>query len=590
MTTMRAFTARHHLAGVLLVAFLGGSLLVLSSPVQGQDKEKPQEKAKAPDKDKAPEKEKGQDKPKPSESPNALSDAEVVNFINEQLEKNWTENGIKPSPPATEYAWLRRIHLDLMGRIPHYDEVNAFFKRPKETRKAQTVKALIAHPDYAKNWANLWTVWLLTRNNIPGTDRENLRHWLEDGFAMGKKYDKMVVDLMTANGKANETSGTAPATNFILSHMGERVEQGKRGQEGQFEMVPVTSRATKLFLGIQTQCTQCHDHPFIDDRKQNQYWGVNAFFRQAERRPELIQTRGNRQVESYYELKENPSTNRDGGIYFEKRNGLLLKTTPTYLDGTKVGMTTGSRRDILAKMMVEDEFFAKAIVNRMWAHFHGRGFTNPIDDFGEHNPVSNPELLDYLAKAFVQSGYDLQRLQTWICSAKSYQLSSVANSTNAKADAEPYFSRMLLKAMTPEQLVDSIFIATSADQTRSSPQERRRMYDEWLRDFSVNFGDDEGNEATFNGTVIQALLLMNGGRLNEVIKLKPGSLLAKAMTIPNARSRLNYLFMSVLSRNPTDREASVALNMLRSQAKEPWVPWQDILWALLNSNEFFLNH
>lgn len=563
-------SARHHLAGLLLVAFMGWSLFGFSTTARGQDQEK--------------------DPPRPPESLNSLSDAEVVAFINSQLEKTWKENGLKPSAAATEHAWLRRVHLDLIGRIPHPDEIAAYFKRPKDGRKAQTIRALLAHPDYAKNWANVWTVWLLTRNNIPGTDRENLRRWLEDGFAMGKRYDKMVTELLTAQGKANEPTETAPATNFILSHMGERVEPGKRGIEGQFEMVPVTSRATKLFLGIQTQCTQCHDHPFLDDRKQNQYWGVNAFFRQTERRPENIQTRGNRNVEAYYELRDNPSLNRDGGIYFEKRNGLLLKSTPTYLDGTKLGTFTGNRREAFAKMLVEDEYFAKAIVNRMWAHFHGRGFTNPVDDFGEHNPESHEELLEYLAKAFVQSGYDLQRLQRWICSARSYHLSSVANASNLKSDAEPYFARMQLKAMSPEQLVDSIFTATHADQTRTTPAERRAMYNDWLRDFSVNFGDDEGNEATFNGTVIQALLLMNGPRLNEAIRNRPGSLLNRTMTIPTAQGRLNYLFLSVLSRPPTERESAVALNLLRTASRDPAAPWQDILWALLNSNEFFLNH
>lgn len=516
-----------------------------------------------------------------------VNDDAVVAFINEQIEKQWAENKITPSRNASDYEWLRRVHLDIVGRIPSVAEINAHLKLPYETRRRTEIKNLLKDEDYAKNWANLWTVWLITRTPTPGIDRKKLRLHLEMEFSTNTHYDAMVTKLLTASGKADENG----PVNFLLSHFGERIPQEKRDQEGQWEMAPATARTTKIFLGVQTQCTQCHDHPFIDSRKQSSYWGINAFFRQVERSPEVIMMRRQDTAGQHYTLRDNMNANPDGGVYFEKRNGLLLRTSPTWLDGTKLEVSTSlNRRQELARLLTKDEMFAKAIVNRMWTHFMGRGFTAAPDDFGEHNPVSHPELLDGLAKYFVQTDYDLQRLILWITRSKPYHLSSVANDTNKKHDAEPYFSRMLLKSMSPEQLVDSIFAATNAERTKATAAELETMYKSWLSDFSVNFGDDEGNEATFNGTVVQALLLMNGTKLNEAIKKQKGGTVMDAASMKPSMA-INRLYLSALSRPPNAAELNLALKLTGyNSTRDPATPYQDILWALINSNEFILNH
>ena len=139
--------------------------------------------------------------------------------------------------------------------------------------------------------------------------------------------------------------------------------------------------------------------------------------------------------------------------------------------------------------------------------------------------------------------------------------------------------------MTPEQLVDSIFTAINAEQTKASKEERRKLYDDWMKDFTVNFGDDEGNEATFNGTVVQALLLMNGSKLNDTTKAKAGSTAARAATMGGTNG-INHLFLAVLGRPASGNEIT-KVRALASAGKDPL---QDVLWALLNSNEFILNH
>lgn len=515
----------------------------------------------------------------------SLVDDEIINFINTTLEKAWSDNGIEPSKPATEYEWLRRVYLDVVGRIPTVQEIDSYLRLPTTTRRKQTVQALLRSDDYADSWASIWTVWLITRTSPPGISRSKLHEWLAEGFAVNKPYHQMVKELITAQGKCDENG----PVNFIAAWVGEPVPADYRSRDGHFDMVPLTSRITKVFLGTQIHCTQCHNHPFIDSRKQDQFWKFNAFLRQVKREPAVIQGNVKKTIGRFYTVTEDPGVNSAGSVFYEQRNGLVLRVAAAYLNGERPEkLEPGKRREILADFLIQDPMFAKALVNRYWAHFFGRGFCHPFDDFGEHNEVAHPELLDRLAQAFVQSGYDLRRLITWITLSKPYALSSISNKTNRSQDAAPFFARMQLKAMSPEQLVDSIFIATGADKTPKKPEERRKQYEDWLREFTVRFGDDEGNEATFNGTIVQALMLLNGPRINEAVRPAQGNTTWNAARL-GAIKGIDHVFLAALSRPPNAKERQTATLILK-QSKAPEVAYQDILWALLNSNEFFLNH
>jgi hypothetical protein len=316
-----------------------------------------------------------------------------------------------------------------------------------------------------------------------------------------------------------------------------------------------------------------------------------------ERQPAVIQAQNRMMSLQHYKLNDNMNANPESGVFYEQRNGLLKRSGAVWLDKNKPSLSSSSpRRRELARFITQDEYFAKSFVNRMWAHYMGRGFTNPVDDFGEHNPISHPDLLNRLAQDFVTSGYDTHRLIHWIVSSKPYQLSSIANASNIKPEAEPYFARMTLKSMSPEELVDSIFTATHFIQLKhaNNPQARRDEMAEWLRDFTVNFGDDEGNEATFNGTVVQALLLMNGKKMGEAVNSSRSVKYAMESSKP-----LDVLYLSALSRLPSDKEREVfnaAINPSGIYAsvylkdKERNKLYRDVLWALFNSNEFILNH
>ncbi|HMP17698.1 MAG TPA: DUF1549 domain-containing protein, partial [Gemmatales bacterium] len=289
------------------------------------------------------------EKPRPGEekTDSGLNDARTIAYINEQIEQAWKENKITPRAVANDSEWIRRAFIDTIGRVPSIipakvspkedpvaakGELTYFMERPASTRRSEVLRYLLNHEDYAKNWANIWTIWLITRTTQPGIDRGNLRSWLERQFGENRRYDEIVQDLLLAtatdrDGAASKIDKMAAPANFLLSHFGEMIPTERRQRDGQFEMVPATSRITRVFLGIQTQCTQCHDHPFIDDRKQGQFWGVNVFLRQLEREPANIMVQNQRmQSLQFYKLRDNPSLNPEAGVFYEQRNGLLKRS------------------------------------------------------------------------------------------------------------------------------------------------------------------------------------------------------------------------------------------------------------------------
>ena len=526
---------------------------------------------------------------------------EQVKVINEKIADKWKAEHLTPSPRASDYTFIRRVTLDIIGRIATVEEINKFLSDPPATRRSLLVDRLLQSEDYARNWATIWTVWLMTRS-ANATYREQMHLWLEEQFSKEScGWDKVVTGLLTATGRTTENG----AVNFILTHLGEPNPQDKINDEGQFQMVPVTSRTTRLFLGLQTQCTQCHDHPFKTQWKQRHFWETNAYFRQVERKGNPLMQRG-MAVAPELTLVENPSwnheednPNRPGVVFYEKRNGVLLSTAPLFLlnekDSKKNPPAPGKRREQLAELIVKNDQFAKAFINRMWHHFFGHGMNSPgaFDDFGEDNPVTHPELMDYLAKEFGDYQYNPRELIRWICNSDAYSLGSIANKTNEKTEAEPFFSRMLLKPMTPEQLFESLMVATQAE-VAETKDAKKKLRERWLQKLIVNFGDDEGNEATFNGTVVQALILMNGNEINEAISNKTKGPAAEMLKRKGVTQKMvmDHVYLAVLNRLPTAQESVDIPRRLRMRIpdKDPFAPWQDLEWALINSNEFILNH
>jgi hypothetical protein len=524
-------------------------------------------------------------------------------YINQMIRQGRQAHNLQPSAPATDGEWCRRLYLDLLGRIPSIDEVELYTHDRSPDRKQKLVSRLLSDDyveDYARNWSNVWTNILIGRppameDRRTMVDRDGMQKYLRDSFARNKPYDQFVRELVTANGdnKPGEPNFKGEV-NFLIGNM---AENG----------VNATAKTSKVFLGMQVQCTQCHNHPF-NEWKQNQFWELNAFFRQTKTRqaaqgrtPERVSQLVNSDFNGEPDAK-NVTNPAKAILYYELRNGILKSAYPVFVDGTEINphgkLKEVDRREELAKLITSSEYIDQAIVNRMWGHFFGYGFTKPVDDMGPHNPPSHPELLTKLANDFKSSSRDLKQLIRWIVLSEPYGLSSkTQKGKNDKDDPsigeKPMFSHFYLRQMTPEQLYESLTVATEASKASRNSEEQERMKTQWMRQFTIAFGTDEGDDnTTFNGTIPQTLMMFNGELIRRATAAEQSGFLERISgdaKLTNA-NKINYLFMATLARKPSKIEIDLANELLVARKGNPVAALQDVFWVTLNTGEFILNH
>ncbi len=519
--------------------------------------------------------------------------------IDASMASSWSENKIKPAPVEDELKWCRRVFLDVIGRIPSYDEFAEFSKDKSPYKKLTLVNRLINEDryteEYANHWSSVWTNILIGRNggmeNRSLTNRAGMQKYLRDCFAFNKPYNEMVMELVTATGSTKPgTEGYNGATNFLAMKVND--ENGTQA----------TAAVSRIFLGLQVQCTQCHNHPF-NQWKQQKFWEFNAFFRQSRALRRYVAGSTNRDVDHVEIVNEDFAGEgrrpEKAEIYYQLRNGKSMVAYPAFVDGTEIGksgyVSQVNRRDELGKLMMESPFLDKSIVNRMWAHFLGYGFTKPIDDLGPHNPTAQPELFDELSADFRTASYDLKQLIVWITMSQPYQLSSKITKDNQSDDPAlgeaPKFSHFYTRQMTAEQLFQSLAIATQANR-KGNLEEQQKKREDWMRQFVVAFGTDEGDEATsFNGSIPQTLMMFNGDLIRVAISTEAGSWLhAMVQNKSTNAEKIQYLYMAGLGRRARPEEINVAQQLLIARKNDVGGMLQDLWWAILNSNEFIFNH
>ena len=539
-----------------------------------------------------------------------------VREINLHLRRAWSDENIAPSAKATDGEWCRRVYLDLLGRTPSVVELRKFTSGREPDRRVELLNDLLYDEkyieEYARNWTTIWTNVLIgrtggnERNSL--TNREGMQKYLRDCFARDKPYDDMAFELVTATG--SNTPGEQ-SFNGAVNFLAMKVNQEKG--------TLATAATAKIFLGLQVQCTQCHNHPF-NEWKQQKFWEFNAFFRQTSSKRQFVP--GTREVSSANLVNEDfagedtVSNPFKAAIYYELRNSRLRVAYPVFIDGTAIGQSgyvkDTNRRLELGKLILQSDYLDKMIVNRYWAHFMGYGFTKPVDDMGPHNPSTHPELLDYLGQQVRKNSYNLKELIRWIALSEAYSLSSKINKSNERDDPQlgqpPKFSHFYLRQMRAEELYESLLIATRVGETGASYEEQEREKGRWLNQFVTAFGTDEGGESTtFDGTITQTLMMFNGGMIRSATSAGRGSFLwdiAHNGLTPS--ETIEYLFLAALARKPTPAEVDVANQLLTARAGDQFAPeqprrpvnaeraglgaLQDIWWAVLNSNEFILNH
>ncbi len=532
------------------------------------------------------------------------SDTTIITTIYKHIRAGWENNEIQPSDRAEDGEYARRVALDVVGHIPSYAELQEYLNDQSPDKRRKFVDQLLDQEGYVRNWTTIWGNLLVGRANNRGGGRAPLDKWLRTAFYKNLPYDEFVRQLLTAEGESEDNGAVV----FLASHLNDM-------------QVPATAITARLFLGRQVQCTQCHNHPF-NDWQQSAFWGMNAFFRATNRR-------GNPRNGVAISDREFAGS---GVVYYEKRNGEQRAVFPTYVDGTMVTEFSKSPRETLTDFVLDPKKteLSEAIVNRMWGHFFGYGFTKPVDDMGPHNTPSHPELLKYLAKEFQDSRYDLKRLMRWITASDAYNLTSRLNDTNKidepAAGETPLFSHVYLKQFRAEQLYDSLLIATAADKSGRNDEQAEGQRRQWLQQFVTTFGTDENDEqTTFNGTIPQALTLMNGQLIRDALNGGDGSFLRRVLDAPSGRpdektvaskakpktppvkappakanavtqrsavpKKIETLFLVALSRKPSEEELQALNNVFqKSGYTDPIQGLQDVFWAVLNSNEFIINH
>ena len=524
-----------------------------------------------------------------------------VKFINEQVAAGWKDAKIEPSAVATDGEWCRRVYLDVVGRIPSVVELESFDRSSTTNKRLDLVNQLLGDDfvdEYARNWTGVWTTTLIGRDlENKMVNREGMRQYLRRAFSKNISYEQFVIDLVTASGSsAPGTENFNGAVNFLSGKMEENGAQA-------------TAKTAQVFLGLQVQCTQCHNHPF-NKGKQNQFWEFNAFFRQSKA---LRKFEGTRDIQSI-ELVDEDFAGEGGNVqeaelFYELRNGLTKVAYPVFIDGTEISksgylpakMDDGTpygahRRQELATMIVASPFMPKAIVNRMWGHFLGYGFTKPIDDLGEHNAPSHPELLDGLAERFREQSFDIKELTKWIVLSQPYSLSSKSTQSNKGDDPsmgeKPKFSHFYLRQMKAEELYESLLVATEADELRGGGEAAAKKKDEWLNQFVIAFGTDEGDDSTtFNGSIPQVLMMFNGDLIKSATSTGKGGFLDKiASSSMKNPEKINALYRAALARVPSAGEVKMANSLIIARKGDAVGALQDVWWAVLNSNEFIINH
>ncbi len=495
------------------------------------------------------------------------TEREMSARVDALLAETWAREQIQPSQPASDAEFLRRVTLDLTGIIPKVLEVREFLGDSRPDKRSRLIERLLnptATPRHATHFANIWrNIMLPPDTNVQrfGGDA-GFQSWLREQFANDVPYDKMVTELLVATGAANQTG---PALFYTA-----------------LELKPedVAASTSRIFLGTQIQCAQCHDHPF-DHWKRKDFWGYAAFFARLQR-----PARGNATQVAEAATGEVKLPDSDEVV------------PPQFLGGDLSGdEADATRRQRLAAWLTsaDNAYFARATVNRVWALLFGRGIVEPVDDFGKHNPPSHPQLLDELAEDFVASGFDVKRLIRTLANTNAYQLSSESLVTTE--DRPALFARMAIKTLTAEQLYDCLYegmrVRDGRTSTTTSQFGGSRGFDQNKQNFLNKFRAPTQGATEYQAGIPQALTLMNGAIIRQATDLAQSDLLI-ALEAPffTDERRVEILFLSTLSRMPHahERERTVSYVEKGGTTGDRQRALGDVLWALLNSAEFILNH
>lgn len=544
--------------------------------------------------------------------PMTITSSELDAMIESELSKAKTP----PAPPANDEEFCRRVYLDVTGKLPHPDQIRDFVRTRLPDKRGKLIEHLLATRDYAENWGRYWRDVIkfhATNQNAGQINSAAIDQWLASQFEKNRPWDEIVRELLTATGHTDENG----ATGFMVAHDAQAVE--------------VAGEVSRIFLGIQIQCAQCHDHP-SDSWKRVQFHEFASFFAGGRVRRVGKQVAGVRQT---FELVANGKPRY--AMPDLKDPTKQIPVAPRFFLGEKPpvlpsDLTAAERRAVAATYVTgqDNPWFARAYVNRVWSALMGQGFYSPVDDMGPGRDAQSKEILETLAKQWQDGGYDVRGLFRLILNTKAYQRQSKATNTNAGRTA---FASNCPSRLRADQIYDalaqaldlpSISPANGGKPGKGSPgaaqtQEKaagKARGKGALADAAASIGANAagakklnaaqinrlgGIRGLFNilygvdpslatddvlGTIPQALFMMNAAQINRGIQATPNTVLGKMlMATPDNRAVLDALYLRVLARRPNAKEVQTCGRYLE-RVGDRREAFEDILWSLVNSTEF----
>ncbi|WP_419189721.1 DUF1549 and DUF1553 domain-containing protein [Stieleria marina] len=493
-----------------------------------------------------------------------------ANFIDKLIYAKLEKLGVKPSQPAADATFMRRVYTDIIGRLPTVAEAEAFLDSSLENKRELLVDQLLDRPEYTDHWANHWADLLRPNPYRVGIKAVlNYDAWIRKQFRDDVSYDEFARQIITARGS---TWQNGPATLY----------RDRRTPD------EVATMISQLFLGVRLECAKCHHHPF-EKYSQADFYSFAAFFGRVGRKGKGLSPPISGGEEIVF-------TSTKGDVKHPVTGEVL---PPRPLFGKADLDDHSDPREALADWMTspENEFFAQVQVNRVWAQLMGRGLVDPVDDLRSTNPATNPELLDALAKHFQDSGYRQKELIKTITLSNVYSLSSTPDETNS-GDRLNY-SRHYRGRLRAEVLMDAIADITGSNKNLDAMPPGSRANQVWTHRIDSVFLDTFGRpnenqdppcERLPDSSVTQTLHLMNSQELNDRIR-KDGS---RADTL--AKSKLtaeevaDELYLSIFSRWPNQREQDYAAKLIRLAGDERRSAIEDLMWAMLNAPEFTIQN
>jgi hypothetical protein len=505
---------------------------------------------------------------------------EPKTVVDRHTAAQWKQLGIVPSEPCTDEQFVRRAYLDITGTLPTPKQVTEFVSDPNADKRDKLVDRLLETPEYAYYFANRWAdVLRVKRGNQPNRAYGTFlfHDWIRQAMADDKPYDEFAREILAAVGDETKSPPTVWYKDLQTADL-------------------FVDNASQVFLGTRLQCAQCHHHPY-EKWSQDDYWGLAAFYGRVGVKTLPVPGLGAQQQN----LRRVLFTKSSGTVQ-NKRTQRPAVMKPLGGEPMDADGETDPRQKLVDWLVDgKNPFFARAVANRYWAHFFGRGIVDPLDDMRVTNPPSNPDLLDALAKDLVENKYSLKHLIRTICKSRTYGLSSTPNEFN-KNDKQAY-SRYYPKRLSAEVLFDAVCQVTGSPsqfnglpQDSHAPKRAIMLPDESFASYFLDvFGRPQRISAcecerVSEASLAQALHLLNSDEVQGKIA-RPGARADQMANDPyrTKAEKVEELFLWALGHKPSEKQLELALDDIRLNRRNEKAAYENIIWALLNTKEFVFN-